>query len=515
MPYGDAMMEDWFRERWNHLPTAACVVEFEAQGGLRIVEANALLEQMSGHGEQGLHGKPLTEILPQVGRVDIELNCAANQGHGGQLRSLLLRVEGSKIPVVMELSAPFLWQGRQMLVMEVRNSAREEDMEHRLASKRWALHIYAAVAMTLVRADSSETLLQQICEAITQDSPFVLAAVAIVGSAPEYRVEIQAKAGPAIAYMDGIEISAAAGKESGNGPAGQVYRTQQMLIVSDVATDSHYGPWRERALRHGICSTLTVPFSIGSSKDGILGIYSSRPNVFEPVVYEAFEHLAQEIGVGLDKLRQRELVEKERLAREEAQHRVVETLTAAVGAIASAVEAGDPFTAGHQRRVSWLACDIGREMGWSEDELRGLQMAAMVHDIGKLAVSQEILNKPGKLTPEEYALVKGHSEVGYQILKDIPFSWPVAEMARQHHEKLDGSGYPRGLKGDAILPGARILTVADIVESMACERPYRKALGVEAALQEVEMLAANGKLDPEVVRACARMFREQGYEIGA
>jgi putative nucleotidyltransferase with HDIG domain len=192
---------------------------------------------------------------------------------------------------------------------------------------------------------------------------------------------------------------------------------------------------------------------------------------------------------------------------------LTETLVAAVGAIAGAVEAGDPFTAGHQRRVAKVACDLARQMGWDEQQVHGLRMAAMVHDIGKLAVPQKILNKPGRLTPQEFERVKVHVEVGYQILKDIPFPWPVAETMRQHHEKLDGSGYPHGLSGDAILASARVLAVSDIVESMACERPYRKALGVEAALEEVESLAAKGKLDGEVVRACARMFREQGYEL--
>ncbi len=507
--------EGWFRERWNHLPTAVCVVAETSAGGLRIVEANARLVSMAGWGDSDgkLDGQPLEVILPRVTAGDLKLAREATGGRDAKLRTHLRCADGGEIPVWVDASEPYALDGERLIVAEVRNALRERVMEERLEAKRWALRAYAAAAMTLVKAESSETLLQQICEAMTEDSPFVLASVAMVGAAPEYRVDIQAKAGPAIAYMEGIEISAAAGTERGIGPGGEAFRTRQSQIVADVATDPRYGPWRERALRHGIRCTLTVPFSIGESQNGLLGVYSSNANAFGPVVLEAFEHLAQEIGVGLHRLRQREQIEQDLLERASAQQRFVDTLTAAVGAIAGAVEAGDPFTAGHQKRVAKVACDIAREMGWGADELRGLEMAAMVHDIGKLAVPQEILNKPGRLTVEEFDLVKVHVDVSYRILKDIPFPWPVAEIAWQHHEKLDGSGYPQGLRGEAVLPGARILAVADIVESMACERPYRKALGIDVALGEVESLAAAGKLDGEVVRVCARMFREQGYEL--
>lgn len=502
--------EGWSNARWAHLPIAAAVMNADT---LVIVEPNGLLEAMTGYPPGTLAGVGIQAILPEIDRVGLDMAFQSPSENGITKRVQLSRQDGTRIPAWMTLSRPYSFAGRRLVVFELRNAAREQDMEERLAAKRWALRAYAAAALTLVRAESSETLLQQICEAMTNDSPFVLASVAMVGAAPEYPVVIQAKAGPAIGYMEGIEITAAADSSRGRGPAGEAFRTQRSQIVSDVATDPNYGLWRERALRHGIRCTLTVPFKIGPDQNGLLGVYSANRSAFGAVVYEAFEHLAQEIGVGLHTLRQREQIERERQQREAAQQQLTQALVAAVGAIAGAVEAGDPFTAGHQRRVAIVACDLAAQLGWNEDQLRGLRMAAMVHDIGKLAVPQEILNKPGRLTPQEFDRVKLHVEVGYQILKDIPFPWPVAEMARQHHEKLDGSGYPLGLRGDAILPGARVLAVADIVESMACERPYRKALGVEAALEEVEMLAAKGKLDPEVVRVCARMFREKRYEL--
>lgn len=179
-------------------------------------------------------------------------------------------------------------------------------------------------------------------------------------------------------------------------------------------------------------------------------------------------------------------------------------------AVSNMVELRDPYTAGHERRVGLIASAIAREMGWSAERCDNLEMIGLVHDIGKIAVPSEILTKPGRLTPLEMELMKGHAQAGYEILKDVPFAAPVAEAIWQHHERMDGHGYPRGLKGDEILPEARVLAVADVLESMASHRPYRPALGLEVALKEVEQ--GKGKLyDPEVVDAVVRLVKEKGY----
>ena len=183
-----------------------------------------------------------------------------------------------------------------------------------------------------------------------------------------------------------------------------------------------------------------------------------------------------------------------------------------VATVSQMVELRDPYTAGHERRVGELAAAIAREMGLDEYTQRGLRIAGAVHDVGKIMVPAEILAKPSKLSAAEYELIKGHAEKGYQVLKDIDFPWPVALIARQHHERLNGSGYPDGLLGDAIIPEARILAVADVVESMSSHRPYRAAIGIELALAEIEA-GAGEHFDPKVVQACLRLFREQQYQI--
>jgi PAS domain S-box-containing protein/putative nucleotidyltransferase with HDIG domain len=189
------------------------------------------------------------------------------------------------------------------------------------------------------------------------------------------------------------------------------------------------------------------------------------------------------------------------------------TFITTVNTLASTVEMRDPYTAGHQRRVTILACAIAEEMGLTEEQFDGLRLAGLVHDIGKFNVPVEILNKPGRITETELNIIKTHPEAGYNALKEIDFPWPVARVVLQHHERLDGSGYPQGLKDGEIMLEARILAVADVVEAMASHRPYRPALGVEAALHEITM--NKGILyDPDVTDVCARLFITKGFALG-
>jgi putative two-component system response regulator len=187
--------------------------------------------------------------------------------------------------------------------------------------------------------------------------------------------------------------------------------------------------------------------------------------------------------------------------------RLRDMLGAVVGTISKMVELRDPYTTGHERRVGSLAIAIGTSLGYDTHGLDGLRIGGYLHDVGKIAMPSSILSKPGRLTDVERALIRAHSQIGYEILSGIEFPWPIAEMTWQHHERLDGSGYPRGLRGDEILLDARIIAVADIVEAMTSHRPYRPALGLVQALDEIE--EGRGVLyDPQVVDACLQLFRE-------
>lgn len=177
-----------------------------------------------------------------------------------------------------------------------------------------------------------------------------------------------------------------------------------------------------------------------------------------------------------------------------------------------AMEARDPYTAGHQFRVSLLAVAIAQKLQWDEARIDAVRIAALVHDIGKFSLSEKILSKKDGLSQEEWQMMQRHCDCGFAILKDVPRLEAIAETVRQHHERLDGSGYPRGLKGEQILPAARVVAVADTVDSMASDRPYREAMGLDAALAEIERQAGI-RLDAELVSICVRLFREEGFSL--
>jgi len=200
------------------------------------------------------------------------------------------------------------------------------------------------------------------------------------------------------------------------------------------------------------------------------------------------------------------------IKRKQAEEKLKKTMNATIETMSKIIEAKDPYTAGHQHRVSLLATAIAKELNLSPDKIEGIRIASLIHDIGKIGIPTEILTKPSRLTDIEFSLIKGHSQIGHDILKSIDFSYPVAEIVLQHHEKLDGSGYPNKLKGDKILLEAKIICVADVVEAMSSHRPYRPALGIDVALEEI--IQNKGILyDPEVVDTCLKLFKEKGFKF--
>ncbi|KTC65271.1 metal dependent phosphohydrolase [Legionella adelaidensis] len=227
-------------------------------------------------------------------------------------------------------------------------------------------------------------------------------------------------------------------------------------------------------------------------------------------VYNNKGEIIRSVGVAEDITRRIETtrqIEQERINHINSINQVLDELVSAMG---SALEHRDPYTAGHQRNVATIACAIAKEIKLSEKQIKGLQIAAELHDIGKIGVPVSILSKPGLLSPAEFQLVKTHAQIGYDIIKGVNFPWPVATIILQHHERLNGSGYPNALKDDEILIEAKILAVADVVEAMSSHRPYRPAIGIEASLTELER--NKGTLyDSKIVDACLYLFRKKKF----
>jgi HD-GYP domain-containing protein (c-di-GMP phosphodiesterase class II) len=283
----------------------------------------------------------------------------------------------------------------------------------------------------------------------------------------------------------------------------EALRTNALYVVDDIEAVPATEPWRQLALDQGFRSLIALPLRFRDDDLGVLAIYAERPAVFSDETIAVLSDLAGDIAYGINALR-------DRVGRGESQARFEASLEAAVRAIATAAELRDPYTAGHQHHVAELSTAIAVRLDIDPELVTGIGIAASIHDIGKLIVPAEILSKPGPLTDIEYELVKGHAQAGHDIVAGIEFPWPVAEMILEHHERLDGTGYPSGLRGDEISIGARIIAVADTTEAMSAHRPYRPSLGTEAALAEL----AHGRgtrYDAAAVDACIQLFRDESF----
>ncbi|HHQ4772448.1 TPA: HD domain-containing phosphohydrolase [Aeromonas veronii] len=364
----------------------------------------------------------------------------------------------------------------------------QKQQQERLQQYTWTLEAITRAHHAMLKQGDEQTLLQEICDAITFDGRFPL--VTVLQTADQNRVQILAQAGQAVWF------------------ASDNWLTRDAALISAISS----GEMRNEALgtelvHHSatLRGRLLLPLQWQATVPGGLLIHSTQARAFTDEEVHLFNGLADYLTYGLQARRTQQAYLAAQ--REKAMHaRQLElALEDALGAIAAVLEQRDPYTAGHQKHVATLALAIGRELGLGDKQLRGLYLGAMVHDIGKIQVPVEILTKPGKLTPQEFNLVKEHPTAGYLVLKDIALPWPIARMIHQHHEYLDGSGYPSGLKGEQILLEARILTVADIVESMSSDRPYRAALGIAQA--RTHIMAMRGvQLDEAVVDACLRIL---------
>jgi putative nucleotidyltransferase with HDIG domain len=375
-----------------------------------------------------------------------------------------------------------------------------------LEKRGWALSALAAAASTLADANSSEGLVQGICSAIASQGPYILAWVGKAEDDENKTVRVLGGAGSARAYIEDIAVSWSDRNITGMGPGGVVIRSGNSSVVEDVETDIGFSSWRDLARTFGIRSAIGCPIPDGGMHPfGVLLVYSNIPDAFREPEIQLFESLAKEIGFGLRSINRQHQLDDQIHQKQLIQERLAASLRATIEAMSRTMEWRDPYTAGHQKRVAAISTAIAQRMGLDHDVVQALYMAAMVHDIGKMAIPSEILTKPSHLTDLEMQMVQGHVESGYQILKDIPFPWPIAEVVRQHHERLDGSGYPRGLKGEEINLQARILAVADTIEAMATHRPYRPAKGLTAAMEEIQA-EAGVKLDAGVVKAAFELM---------
>ncbi|MBI5006620.1 MAG: PAS domain S-box protein [Nitrosomonadales bacterium] len=375
-----------------------------------------------------------------------------------------------------------------------------------------ALHALSTCNGVLVRANDETQLLGDICDALVSIGGYRMAWVGFAERDADKSVRVVARAGSHVDYLDHIEISWD-DSAKGHGPTGTAIRTGDYQVAQDILHDPRFLPWRDQAIARGYASSIALPlFDDFNRPFGAINLYGKEINAFDEDEIKLLQELAGDLAFGIRMLRLR--AERDHLheRQQRSDETVKQALAGTIQAIAVTVEKRDPYTAGHQRRVANLSVAIAMELGLSDLRITGLRLGATIHDIGKIYVPAEILTRPGQLSSMEFEFIKSHPQVGYDIMKDVKLPWPVAEMILQHHEHIDGSGYPQGLKGDAILLEARILAVSDVAEAMMSHRPYRPALGLETALAEIDKYRGVF-YDPLVVDVCLRLFREKGFSL--
>jgi PAS domain S-box-containing protein/putative nucleotidyltransferase with HDIG domain len=413
------------------------------------------------------------------------------------------RQDGTEIPVELSLASVIL-KGKWNAVGILRDISARKVQEEALARVNRTLKTLSACNSVVVHATTEQQLLQDMCRTVVEIGGFKAAWIGFAQQDREKSVRPVAWAGATENYVGQLDINWD-DTERGRGPVGRCIRTAAPQVIHDIEADPLMAPWHTLTEEHGYLSSLTLPLTGPAGVFGALMIDAGERDAFGANELELLSEMASDLSYGIMALRTV-------AAHAEGLHRLELSMEGTIHALAGMVETRDPYTAGHQRRVTALAVAIAREMDLSDHAVRGLELAATIHDIGKINVPAEILAKPGKLTPIEFELIKTHPETGHEILKDVQFPWPVAEIIRQHHERSDGSGYPRGLRSEQILPEAKILAVADVAEAMSSHRPYRPGKGVGAALEEI----ARGRgtvFDAAVVDACLRLFHERGYKI--
>lgn len=366
------------------------------------------------------------------------------------------------------------------------------------------LQVLSEMNSALLHARTEEELLTEYCRILVEVAGYRMAWVGFAEEGPEKRILPVAHYGHEEGYLKLLNVTWA-DTEHGQGPTGRCIRTGEICVSRDLATDPVIAPWREEALNRGYMSSIAIPFRQFEGEMACLTAYGVRVSRWSDPERQLMDQVASALGFGIATLRTA-------LAKTQYQEDLRKSLEQTVEVIAETMDHRDPYTAGHERKVADLCAAIARKLGLSAARTQGLRLAAIIHDLGKIGVPAEILTKPGRLTEIQFALIKEHVQLGYNIVKNVQFPWPIAQMILQHHERLDGSGYPQGLKADEIYLESRILAVADVVEAMSSHRPYRASKGIDAALDEI--LSKRGILyDPEVVNACVDLFRSDGYQF--
>lgn len=469
---------------------------------------NPALAKMTGYSEAELISKPFIDFIHPDDRQSTinEMNLQVSQRPSIQFENRYVRKDN--IPIYLSWTAYFN-KADGATYATARDITERKQSEINLQRVNRALQTLSACNQVLVHTQREQQLLDQVCRLVLDIGGYHMVWIGVPEYEGEQLVRAVASFGDTAKFLSEVKITWA-DNELGRGPTGTAIRTGKIQANQDFMTNAAMAPWRDSAAKHGYRSSISLPLNGVSGMLGALTIYADIAYAFTDTEIELLRELSEDLVFGIETLRTR--ADRDRISLENQQYEEVlrSSLEDTIRAIAGTIETRDPYTSGHQRRVGELAVAIAKELALPASTIHGVELAASIHDLGKISIPSEILCKPTKLSEIEFMLLKGHVQCGYDILKDIKFPWPIATMILQHHERLDGSGYPQGLKDDDILLESKILAVADVVEAMMSHRPYRASLGIECALQEIER-GRGVTYDAAVADACVRLVKESRF----
>ncbi len=489
-------------QRFRHLFEKAPLGYQSLDGDGRIVEVNQSWLNEFGLERESVVGRPFDTFVSPDSRPQFQQAFAALKRDGELHDDIFEMQPGSGQPIAVSFSARVAYDGdgnfqnAHCILIDVTERVRSR---HQLERTNRALNTLSQCNEALVHAGSEQELLQRICRLLVDVGGYSANWVGF-GDQRQLALAMAAAREPAAAtrlqheYADRLLECGLVARTLRDGIPQRAHSSQGDEPCT--CWDGVFSDGRPYAMAILPLKTAGVPL-------GVLCVFADDMAAFDPEEMPLLQELANDLAYGIH-------MQRTGAERDQMRGALSETLLQTIRALALTVEKRDPYTAGHQERVSRLASAIASAMGMPPERVEGIRLGGIIHDIGKIYIPAEILNRPGRLTPTEFAIIKSHPEVGHDIMKDVRFPWPVQEMILQHHERLDGSGYPHGLKGDEILLEARILSVADVVEAISSHRPYRPSLGIEAAVEE--MSQGRGTLyDPEVVDICLKLIHEKHF----
>ncbi len=480
----------------------------EVSADKRVVYANPAVLSMIGEREEDVLASPVGELFPpKYRRQVLELMTAVSGSSGDKTEDILISMNGFHL-----LVKALLMNNGEFSVIILNDVTMQKEAEKALQQRNRELELLNLSG----RAFNSSLKLDQVLATVLEE---LRGFVDVLGSTiwltePDSdNLVCRQAAGICANDLNGWRLA------PGQGLAGWVAKHGESVNVRDTRTDSRHFKGVDESTGYEIRSILGVPLMSKGKPIGVIQVVDTAPGVFDGSHRRLLEWVAASAAIAILNARlyeqaRNEIREKEKAKAEldKSLEALSRTLSGTIQAMALIVEIKDPYTAGHQRRVSLLAQAMGRRLGLSQARIETLRISGLIHDIGKMATPSAILSKPGALNINEFALIQGHAQVGFQVLREVTFPSPVAEIVHQHHERMDGSGYPRGLSGNDLLLESRILAVADVVEAMASHRPYRAARGIPSALEEIERFKGS-RYDPEVVKVCLDIFRSGGFQF--